>query len=74
MALVFSFNGNCRQIYNWNATQGLGCAPALSWLPYIQSGIPVHNACSHDWGGGQTYIAMLASEDAAFGGSPTRPV
>lgn len=54
-------SGNSRQIYNWNATLGLGCAPALSWLPYIQNGIPVHNARSHDREG-QTYIAILASE------------
>lgn len=53
-------SGNSRQIYSWNATQGLGCAPALSWLPYIQNGIPVRNARSHDREG-QTYIAMLAS-------------
>lgn len=34
-------SGDSKQIYNWNTMHGLGCAPALSWLPYIQDGIPL---------------------------------
>lgn len=43
------------------STQGLGRAPALSWLPCIQSGFPVQGS-HHNGREGWTYGSILASE------------
>lgn len=69
-------SGNSRQIYNWNATQGLGWAPALSWLPYIQNGDPSTQRTQPRPGGANLhrYISIRISGRTLPAQPPTRPV